>query len=90
MFKNYNELINFAKSQERVKGNNQPYWELHHITTKSMGGKDTIDNLILLSVKEHVEAHYLLALENENVNNQFYYANLQAAWLICHGKIVYC
>jgi hypothetical protein len=86
MFKNYEELINFAKSQERVKGNNQPYWESHHILPRSMGGKDTLDNLVLLSVAEHVEAHYLLALQYENVNKQYYYANLSAAWMVCHGK----
>ena len=86
MFKNYEELINFAKSQERVKGNNQPYWETHHILPKSMGGKDTLDNLVLLSVAEHVEAHYLLALKYEITNRQWYYANLNAAWMVCHGK----
>lgn len=86
MFKTYEELINFAKSQERVKGNNQPYWETHHILPKSMDGKDTLDNLVLLSVAEHVEAHYLLALQYENVNRQYYYANLNAAWMVCHGK----
>ena len=86
MFKDYEDLINFAKSQERVKGNNQPYWEIHHILPRSMGGKDTLDNLVLLSVAEHVEAHYLLALKYENINNQWYYANLNAAWMVCHGK----
>ena len=86
MFKDYEDLINFAKSQERVKGNNQPYWETHHILPRSMGGKDTLDNLVLLSVAEHVEAHYLLALKYENINNQWYYANLNATWMVCHGK----
>ncbi len=86
MFKDYEDLINFAKGQERVKGNNQPYWETHHILPRSMGGKDTLDNLVLLSVAEHVEAHYLLALKYENINNQWYYANLSAAWMVCHGK----
>lgn len=51
-----------------------------------MGGGDNEDNLILLSLREHVEAHYLLAIEQENVNRQFYYANLNAAWIIYHGK----
>ena len=86
MFKTYEELINFAKSQFRIKGCDQPYWELHHILPRSMGGDDDSSNLVLLSLSEHVEAHYLLALKYENVNNQWYYANLNAAWAVSHGK----
>lgn len=88
MFKTYQELIESVKSQERIKGNNQPYWEQHHIIPRSMGGKDTFDNLILLSIEEHVEAHYLLALQYENdvEHKNWYYANINAAWLVCHGK----
>lgn len=85
MFKTYEELINFAKSENRVK-NHIVYYEAHHILPKSMGGKDEKSNIILLTVAEHVEAHYLLALQYENVNRQYYYANLNAAWLVCHGK----
>lgn len=85
MFKTYEELINFAKSEKRVK-NHIFYYEAHHIIPKSMGGKDEKSNIILLTVAEHVEAHYLLALQYENVNRQYYYANLNAAWLVCHGK----
>ena len=86
MFKTYEELIKFAKSQFRIKGHDQPYWELHHILPRSMGGDDDSSNLVLLSLSEHVEAHYLLALKYENVNNQWYYANLNAAWAVSHGK----
>lgn len=86
MFKTYEELINFAKSQFRIKGSDQPYWELHHILPRSMGGTDDVSNLVLLSLAEHVEAHYLLALQYENVNRQYYYANLNAAWAVSHGK----
>lgn len=85
-FNNYDDLILFAKSQNRIKGKNQPYWELHHIIPRYLGGLDTPTNLVLLSVEEHVLAHYLLALEYENINKQYYYANISAAWLICHGK----
>lgn len=85
MFKTYEELLNFAKSENRVK-NHIVYYEAHHILPKSMGGKDEKSNIILLTVAEHVEAHYLLALQYENVNRQYYYANLNAAWLVCHGK----
>lgn len=86
MFKTYEELITFAKGQFRIKGSDQPYWELHHILPKSMGGTDDVSNLVLLSLAEHAEAHYLLALKYENINNQWYYANLNAAWAVSHGK----
>lgn len=34
--------------------------ELHHIIPKSMGGTNNIDNLIVLTIKEHFIAHHLL------------------------------
>lgn len=88
MFTSYLELINYARSQFRIKGENQPYWELHHIIPKNMGGNDKPENLVLLSIAEHVEAHYLLAIQYENdiEHRNWYHANLDAAWLVCHGK----
>lgn len=83
-FNTYEELIKSASSEYRFKGG-QVYYELHHIIPRNMGGSDTKDNLVLLTLQEHVLAHYLLALENEN-NKDVYIANIQAAWFICHGK----
>ena len=83
-FNTYKELINSASSEHRFKGG-QTYYELHHIIPRNMGGSDTKDNLVLLTLQEHVLAHYLLALENED-NKAVYIANIQAAWFICHGK----
>ena len=83
-FKSYTELINFAKTQNRQKGNGT-YYELHHILPKSMGGANEKENLILLTLHEHVLAHYLLALENETSNKKYYYSNIYAAWLIING-----
>ena len=37
------------------------YSEIHHIIPKSLGGKDSKDNLVKLSAKEHFIAHRLLA-----------------------------
>lgn len=85
MFNNYNDLINFAKSQNRFKGMGI-YYELHHILPRNMGGTDDNSNLVLLTLSEHVEAHYLLALENDGKDQQAYVANIQAAWFISHGK----
>lgn len=83
-FKSYAELINFARVQNRQKGSGT-YYELHHILPKSMGGTNEKENLILLTLQEHVLAHYLLALENETSNKKYYYSNIYAAWLIING-----
>lgn len=85
-FKTYKDLINFATSEFRQKGGHT-YYELHHILPRNMGGNDSKDNLVLLTIGEHVYAHYLLALECLAKNDkQHYIANIQAAWFICHGK----
>lgn len=83
MFKTYNELIEFAKSNRRFKGDGN-YYERHHIKPRHMGGVDEKENLVLLTLAEHVEAHYLLALENKD--NEYYGSNLSAAYFIFNCK----
>lgn len=53
----YKELI--ANAQKRV-GDCDTYYERHHILPKSLGGKNTKDNLVNLTAKEHFIAHALL------------------------------
>ena len=53
MFKSYNELIEFAKSQNREKGKDV-YFEEHNIIPLSMGGTNDKNNLILLTLYEHL------------------------------------
>ena len=53
MFKSYNELIEFAKSQNREKGKGV-YFEEHNIIPLSMGGTNDKNNLILLTLYEHL------------------------------------
>ena len=84
MFKTYNDLITFAVSRNWNR-NSYEYLELHHILPKNMGGDDSPENLVFLKVGEHVEAHYLFAMEHQ-WNKKVYYANLNAAWIIIHGK----
>lgn len=36
--------------------------QVHHIQPKALGGGDEPENLVKLSIRDHVEAHYLLAL----------------------------
>jgi hypothetical protein len=64
--KKYYEIINAANnkapgflSRKRAKAI-IGYVERHHIIPKSLGGKDTIDNLVWLSANEHLEVHMLL------------------------------
>lgn len=51
----YYKIINRAKN--RVLNE---YTEIHHIIPKSLGGKNTKDNLIRLTAREHVICHTLL------------------------------
>ena len=86
-FKTYKELIDYAKNETRIKGNGK-YYELHHIVPVFLGGTNDKSNLILLTLYEHVLAHYLLAIENEN-NKKVYAGNINSAWLIFHARSSY-
>jgi len=61
----YNQLIERARSENRVKGGGS-YYEAHHIVPKCMGGGGkgsewkTHPNIILLTAREHFLAHQLL------------------------------
>lgn len=83
-YKTYKELIDYAKNEDRAKGGKE-YYELHHILPRSMGGSDKKENLVLLTVGEHTYAHYLLAMENKEINRRIYIINIQAAWFIING-----
>lgn len=52
----YNNIISNAKS--RISNN--LYVEKHHIIPKSLGGDNSIENIILLSAREHYICHLLL------------------------------
>lgn len=86
-FKTYKELIDYAKNETRIKGDGK-YYELHHIVPVFLGGTNDKSNLILLTLYEHVLAHYLLAIENEN-NKKIYAGNINSAWLIFHARSSY-
>lgn len=80
-FNSYDDLINFAKSQTRTKGS-YVYYELHHIVPKHDGGTNDKDNLVLLTLYEHLLAHYLLAVKYENIDRRKYFTNLSACGYI--------
>lgn len=83
MFETYNKLIEFAKSCNRKKDDGN-YYERHHIKPRHMGGTNSKKNIVLLTLAEHVEAHYLLALENKD--NQYYGSNLSSAYIIFNSR----
>jgi len=64
----YENLIEKAKLEKRNKREGI-YYEEHHITPKSMGGKDADFNLVLLTTKEHYIAHRLLTRIYPNVRS---------------------
>lgn len=55
----YKNLIDNAILEKRTKST-EIYYENHHIVPKHMGGDNSNNNLVLLTFREHVLAHYLL------------------------------
>lgn len=68
----YFSIIKKAKSRI-ISG----YTEKHHIIPKSLGGKDTDDNLVILTAREHFICHLLLI---KMVDTTFKYKMVYAAW----------
>lgn len=73
-FNSYKELIEFAKAQTRTK-NSYVYYEKHHIIPRSEGGTDDKENTVLLTLYEHLLAHYLIACEYESIGDKQKEAN---------------
>ena len=55
----YDNIIEKAKSENRIK-HNGAYYENHHINPRCLGGNDNKENLVLLTAKEHYVCHKLL------------------------------
>lgn len=55
----YDQLINRAKNENRKKDCGI-YFEKHHIIPKCIGGDNKLNNLVLLTAREHFIAHKLL------------------------------
>lgn len=84
-FNSYKELIEFAKSEQRFKGYGE-YYELHHIIPICCGGTNAKSNLVLLTLSEHLQAHWLMFLENEGKDDVFAKKMLDACFVIIHPK----
>jgi len=80
----YNQIIERAKKENRVK-NKGTYYEAHHIIPKCMGGEgkyhqwSTHPNIILLTPREHFLCHMLLSKVHPN-NEKLKYA----LWSMCN------
>ena len=53
----YNKIIERAKCRVLSE---EIYTERHHIIPRSLGGADTEDNLVVLTLREHLIVHMLL------------------------------
>lgn len=52
-------------------------YETHHIIPQSLGGDNTLENLVRLTVREHYIAHLMLYHASKHINNkQIYYKQL--------------
>jgi hypothetical protein len=57
------------------------YFEDHHIIPRSLGGKDTIDNMALLTGREHYICHWLLT-KIYPINTDEYSKMIFALWMM--------
>ncbi|WJZ28126.1 homing endonuclease [Serratia phage 92A1] len=79
----YDSLVTKGKARGLNKKNLDYYTESHHIIPKSLGGRDSINNLVLLTAREHFIAHLLLTKIYNNP--QMYYA----LWRMCNYESAY-
>ena len=54
----YGEFIADRLTKQPVK---PTYFEKHHIVPRSLGGGDEAENIIRLTMEDHIHAHILLA-----------------------------
>lgn len=66
----YEHLININKQLIPVKGE---YYEKHHIVPRYMGGDNSKQNLVYLSFKHHILAHYILWKIHGNLEDKVAY-----------------
>jgi len=66
----YSQLIENAQSQNRKKIKGGTYYERHHIIPRSLGGLDIKENIVLLTGREHFEAHQFLVKMYHQTNGE--------------------
>ena len=57
---NYKKIYNLIIEHRRNNKSTLEYSETHHIIPRSLGGNDSLENLVELSAREHYICHLLL------------------------------
>jgi hypothetical protein len=80
----YENIIDRAENQNRVRIKGGQIYEKHHIIPKSVGGLNYKGNLVLLTPKEHYICHRLLVeiYKNTQFSDKMYYA----MWCMINGS----
>lgn len=76
----YYSIINAARARAKIG-----YTETHHIIPRSMGGNDTLDNLVELTAREHIICHMLLIKMTSGEHR----AKLLYAYIRMSGRQIY-
>jgi hypothetical protein len=77
----YLNIIQRSIEENRIKGQGI-YYEAHHIVPLSLGGIDNLENIVLLTGKEHVICHHLLTKFTDGKDKaKMYYA----FWSLVNG-----
>jgi len=72
-----------AQRQEQARIESGGYFEKHHIIPTSIGGKNTRENKVFLSPKEHYIFHHLLTKMMKTAEHKV--KMIQAFWQLSHG-----
>lgn len=76
-------IIQKALSENRKKSS-LVYYENHHILPRSLKGKNTVENLVFLTAKEHYVIHHLLTkIYTTGYEHQ---SMIRAFHRLCHGN----
>jgi hypothetical protein len=81
-YKWYNNIIKTARERNVLVG----YGENHHIIPRSMGGNDSIDNIVRLTAREHYVCHLLLP---KFTSGNYYFKMMYALNFMCSMKREY-
>jgi hypothetical protein len=67
----YDNIIQKARTENRIKSK-EIYYESHHVLPKCLGGKDSKENKVLLTFREHFICHWLLCKIYKNDKENYY------------------
>ena len=72
----YTDLIQKGLDRDAIEG----YFEKHHIIPKCLGGTNKASNIVKLTAREHIIAHFLLVrIYPKNAKLKY------AAWMMVNG-----